>query len=186
MYGPRKNGHAPRANGRAHATHGANGASAIEVPDVHPATFNPRVKHGRSNGAAKGKRGAKAKTAKPTLQYNCAKCPGYCCSYPVIQVSTRDLTRLAKYFGISEEEAEKRYCKSQHGYKRIFRRKKDEHFGMTCQFFDTEKRCCTIYEGRPAICRSYPGTARCGYYDFLSFERRAQNDPDFVALTDHA
>ena len=118
--------------------------------------------------------------------YDCSKCPGYCCSYPVIQVSTRDLTRLAKYFGISEAEAEKRYCKSQHGYKRIFRRKKDEHFGMTCQFFDTEKRCCTIYEGRPAICRSYPGTVRCGYYDFLSFERRAQNDPEFVALTDHA
>jgi Fe-S-cluster containining protein len=177
MSGVRKNGHA----------HGANGAAVIEVPDVHPATFNPRTRNGRSHGAVKGKRRrGRAKTAKPTLQYNCAKCPGYCCSYPVIQVSTRDLTRLAKYFKISEEDAEKRYCKSQHGYKRIFRRKKDEHFGMTCQFFDTERRCCTIYEGRPAICRSYPGTARCGYYDFLSFERRAQNDPEFVALTDHA
>jgi Fe-S-cluster containining protein len=56
---------------------------------------------------------------------------------------------------------------------------------MICQFFDTEKRCCTIYPARPGACRAYPGTARCGYYDFLSFERRAQNDAEFVALTDN-
>jgi len=30
------------------------------------------------------------------------------------------------------------------------------------------------------FCRSFPGTTRCGYYDFLSFERRAQEDPEFV------
>ena len=29
-----------------------------------------------------------------------------------------------------------------------------------------------------------PG-GRCGYYDFLSFERRAQEDPEYVATTDH-
>ena len=33
--------------------------------------------------------------------------------------------------------------------------------------------------------RSFPGGGRCGYYDFLSFERRAQDDPEFVALTNH-
>jgi Fe-S-cluster containining protein len=153
---------APKKNGYAS---GANGAT-------------------RANGASGD--GHDSAKAKPVVQYNCAKCPGYCCSYPVITVTKRDLSRLAKYFNITEAEAEARYCKSQHGYKRILRRKKDEHFGMTCQFFDTEKRRCTIYEGRPTVCRSYPGGGRCGYYDFLSFERRAQNDPEFVALTDHA
>ena len=41
------------------------------------------------------------------------------------------------------------------------------------------------YKARPAICRSYPGSGRCGYYDFLSFERRAQDDPEWVATTDN-
>jgi Fe-S-cluster containining protein len=63
------------------------------------------------------------------------------------------------------------------------RRKKDEHFGRICQFFDSEKRCCSIYKVRPSICRSFPGEGRCGYYDFLLFERRAQEDSEFVATT---
>jgi Fe-S-cluster containining protein len=64
------------------------------------------------------------------------------------------------------------------------RRKPDEHFGKICRFFDTKERRCTVYKARPAVCRSYPGK-RCGYYDFLTFERRAQNDPDYIASTDH-
>ena len=74
---------------------------------------------------------------------------------------------------------------AKHGRKRIMRRKKDEHFGKICKFFDTDKRRCTIYEGRPAICREYPGKTNCGYYDFLKFERTAQNDPDWVSTTNH-
>ncbi len=44
------------------------------------------------------------------VQFNCAKCPGYCCSYPVIVVTKRDLERkeslLAKGF-ISAAERDK-------------------------------------------------------------------------------
>ena len=47
------------------------------------------------------------------------------------------------------------------------RRKKDEHFGMICRFFDQEKRCCGIYPARPAVCRSFPGPGRCGYSIFF-------------------
>ena len=36
-----------------------------------------------------------------------------------------------------------------------------------------------------SICRRFPAENRCGYYDFLQFERKHQTDPDFVALTDH-
>ena len=64
------------------------------------------------------------------------------------------------------------------------RRKADKHFGMACRFFDTEKRCCTIYAARPSLCRSFPG-GRCGYYDFLAFERNAQEDNEFIATTDN-
>src|SRR3546814_7872430 len=62
---------------------------------------------------------------------------------------------------------------------RVLRHQDDEHFGSICAFFDTDKRRCTIYEARPEICREYPGRKRCGYYEFLKFERDAQEDPDY-------
>jgi uncharacterized protein len=153
---------------------------------------NPKT-NGAANGHADGNGKPKVTskdapgTGGPTrVQFNCLNCPGYCCSYPVITVTKYDVTRLARYFGISWEEAEKRFTKSQHGYKRILRKKKDEHYGTICRFFDQENRCCGIYDARPHVCRAFPGGGRCGYYDFLMFERRAQNDDEFVALTDHS
>ena len=120
-----------------------------------------------------------------TKLYDCLKCPGYCCSYPVIVVSRFDLARIAHHFGMSDEEAERRFTTAKHGYRRIMRRKKDTHFGRICRFFDTNARRCTIYDARPRVCRSFPGEGRCGYYDFLRFERNGQKDPDYVSTTWH-
>ena len=119
-------------------------------------------------------------------KYDCMKCPGYCCSYPVIEVKDRDAQRIAKHFGLSLAEAEKKFFKAAHGYKRVFRRKADEYFGKICMFFDTGKRRCTIYEARPSTCRIFPGEGRCDYYDFLSFERDGQEDPEYISTTDHS
>ena len=119
-------------------------------------------------------------------QYNCLNCPGYCCSYPVIAVTKRDVERIAKALHVSFEEAEKTFTRPAHGHKRVLRRQPDKHFGRICKWFDTEKRRCTIYRIRPEACRAYPGTGRCGYYDFLMFERRTQDDPEFVASTDNS
>lgn len=116
--------------------------------------------------------------------YDCLKCPGYCCSYPVIEISERDITRLARHFDISPEAARQKFTKNAHGYERVLRRKQDPHFGRICRFFDTEKRRCGVYEARPTVCRKFPGEARCGYYDFLKFERSHQKDEDYVAVTD--
>ena len=118
-------------------------------------------------------------------KYDCLKCPGYCCSYPVIEVSDSDAVRVAKHFDLPLEVAEKKFFKKAHGYPRILRRKKDEHFGKICRFFDTGKRRCTIYEARPEACRYYPGEGRCGYWDFLSFERAGQQDEEYVSNTWH-
>ena len=115
--------------------------------------------------------------------YNCAKCPGYCCSYPIIPLTKADVERLARHFGLTFEEARAKFTKQEEGEKYAMRRKADEHFGRVCRFFDTEKRNCTVYPARPSACRSYPTTKRCGYYDFLSFERRLQQDPEFIATT---
>lgn len=117
--------------------------------------------------------------------YNCLKCPGYCCSYPVIELKPRDVVRLAKHFGLTPEEAKRKFTRKGHGHEMIMKRKDDEHFGRICRFFDTEKRNCTVYTARPQICRSFPNESRCGYYDFLTWERKHQNDPEWVATTDN-
>lgn len=111
--------------------------------------------------------------------FNCSKCPAYCCSYDRIEVTRRDMLKIAKHFGISYNQAEKRYTKIAFG-SRVFRHKKDHIFKKVCQFLDSEKRRCTIYEARPAVCREYPDSLRCGYYDFLASERRRQDDPEFI------
>jgi uncharacterized protein len=93
--------------------------------------------------------------------------------------------RLAKHFDLSFEQARKKFTKKAHGHQYAMRRKADTHYGKICRFFDTDARRCTVYEARPATCRSYPGEGRCGYYDFLTFERRTQRDETYVAITGH-
>lgn len=111
--------------------------------------------------------------------FNCLKCPAYCCSYDRIDVTRRDVERLAKHFDINYNEAERRYTKIAAG-DRVLRHKKDHIFKSVCVFLDTQERRCTIYDARPAVCRQYPESLRCGYYDFLSFERRRQCDDEFI------
>jgi Fe-S-cluster containining protein len=114
--------------------------------------------------------------------YDCSKCPGYCCSYQIIPLTKRDVERLATHFGLSFAKARKKFTVPRDDEKYSMRRKADAHFGKVCQFLDSETRRCTIYAARPSTCRSYPG-GRCGYYDFLSSERRGQEDPELVATT---
>jgi Fe-S-cluster containining protein len=126
----------------------------------------------------------KKEAAKPRLRYDCSKCPGYCCSYPLIEIGKRDIARLAKHFSLSYEQAQKRFTKFDRN-KKVYalRHQKDRHFGSICRFFDTRKRHCTVYEARPGVCRDYPDATHCGYYDFLRFEREQQGDPKFIATT---
>jgi Fe-S-cluster containining protein len=124
------------------------------------------------------------RAAKPRVQYSCLKCPGYCCSYPEIEVTPRDIERLAKHFGVSYAQAEEKFTKYDKKEKvRNLRHQKDEHFATVCMMFDRKARRCTVYEARPSVCRAYPDSPRCGYYDFLKFERAHQDDPDFIAVT---
>ncbi len=116
--------------------------------------------------------------------YSCSKCPGYCCSYPEIEVTPRDIQRLAKRFAIDYAAAEERFTKYDAKERiRLLRHKKDTVFATVCTFFDQDKRRCSVYEARPGVCREYPDSPRCGYYEFLKFERAQQGDPKFIALT---
>jgi Fe-S-cluster containining protein len=116
----------------------------------------------------------------PTF-YSCLNCPAYCCTYPQIPVKGKDIRRLAKRFGISVEKATRKFTKKgEEKGTRVLRHREDEIFDSACIFLDPETPGCTIYEHRPTPCREYPGTVRCGYYDFLASERNRQEDEDLV------
>ena len=117
-------------------------------------------------------------------KYSCSKCPAYCCSYPEIEVTSRDIERIAKHFELAYREAEERFTKYDAKQKvRLLRHRQDRIFATVCTFLDQKTRRCTVYAARPAVCRDYPDSARCGYYEFLKFERAQQGDPKFIALT---
>ena len=108
----------------------------------------------------------------------------YCCSYAHIPVNKTDIKRLAKHFDLTEEQARRRYTKKgDEDSPRVLRHSDDEHFESSCMFLDEDTRNCSIYESRPKICRDFPTQTRCGYYEFLIFEREVQDDPEWVATT---
>jgi uncharacterized protein len=116
-------------------------------------------------------------------RYDCSKCPGYCCSHPRIEVTDHDIGRIALHFGISQATARRRYTyryRTKEADEQVLRRKRDTVYESICRFFDTEERRCTIYAARPHVCRRYPYGDRCGYYEFLSFERIHQGDDEFI------
>jgi Fe-S-cluster containining protein len=116
------------------------------------------------------------------VYYNCAKCPAYCCSiYERVQVTRRDLKRLAKHFTVDLETAERRFTTRYQG-ERVLRRKADPIFGKACKFLNPLTRQCTIYHARPLVCREFPARARCAYYDLLTFERSQQGDDTVLPL----
>jgi uncharacterized protein len=123
---------------------------------------------------------AKKKAAAPKPKYDCSQCPGYCCSYDRIEVTTADIKRLAKHFSLSYDEAELKFTRLWEPGERILRHQKDEVYVTICQFFHLEERRCTIYKARPGVCRDYPDGKKCGYYDFLKFERKHQGDDTFI------
>ena len=114
------------------------------------------------------------------IKYDCGQCPGYCCSYPRIEVKDSDIERLAKHFGIDFSKAKRKFTKLYEPGERILKHKADTVYATICSFFDQDERRCTVYKARPDVCRAYPAGKTCGYYDFLKFERKHQGDQDFI------
>jgi uncharacterized protein len=116
-------------------------------------------------------------------RYNCLKCPGYCCSHARIAVSDADIRRLARLFGLTDDEAKQRFTyryRGPDGDEQILRHHRDHIYATVCRFFDRDERRCTVYEARPTVCRRYPYGKVCGYYNFLKFEREHQGDDEFI------
>ncbi|MDQ6653594.1 MAG: YkgJ family cysteine cluster protein [Acidobacteriota bacterium] len=121
-------------------------------------------------------------TGYKALKYDCDKCVAYCCSiYDRVQVTPRDIRRLAAHFRLLPEAASQRFTKL-FGKERILRRKADRLLGQACMFLNQETRKCNIYHARPAVCREFPDTSRCAYFDLIEFERKQQDDPEVIPL----
>lgn len=123
-----------------------------------------------------------------TNQFDCTTCPGFCCSYDEISITASDAERIASHFDTQLEDCITLYTKygsfsGEERYPLLLKHKHDQYFGTICTFFDSTRRACSIYEARPDACRAFPHGNRCGYYDFLTFERRLQGDDNHVALT---
>ena len=126
--------------------------------------------------------GLKPSSTYKALKYDCEKCIAYCCSiYDRVQVTPRDIRKLAAHFRVAPEVATQRFTKV-FGKERILRRSADRLFGQACMFLNQDTRKCTIYNARPLVCREFPTTSRCAYYDLIEFEREQQNDPDVIPL----
>ena len=117
------------------------------------------------------------------VQYSCNKCPAYCCTYSEIEITARDVERLARHFGLDAETAAVRYTKTNAKGVMMLRHRRDRIFDSACTFLDQKNRQCTVYAARPGVCRKFPESSRCGYYEFLKFEREQQGDEKWVALT---
>lgn len=121
-------------------------------------------------------------TVKPRTYYNCVECPAFCCTvYDRVQVTKRDIKRLAKHFGVTEEVATVRFTKPWEK-ERVLRKKADPLLGRTCMFLNLETRGCGIYHARPAVCREFPTSTRCAYWDLYKFECEQQDDPNTLPL----
>lgn len=125
---------------------------------------------------------AAPQVAEPKPLFDCAKCPAYCCSYDHIIVTDRDVRRLGKRFSLTPAEAEARFTKLIPSYGRVLRHRRDTVYWSTCQFLHPTERRCTVYEHRPEVCRGYPDSRRCRYYEFLMWERKNQKNEGFIPL----
>src|SRR5438034_7806013 len=83
------------------------------------------------------------------VKYSCAKCPAYCCSYPEIEATPRDIQRLARRFGLGYSQAEERFTRRDPAENvRLLRHRQDRIFDSVCVLLDQETRRCTAYGDR--------------------------------------
>src|SRR2546421_9039910 len=91
------------------------------------------------------------------VRYSCAKCPAFCCTYTEIEVTSRDIERLARHFGVTYAIAEERFTKPDaKNTLPMMRHRKDRIFDSACMMLDQDKRRCTVKSAPPGVSRKYP------------------------------
>lgn len=88
---------------------------------------------------------------KDGIRFECQD-TGKCCtsrgSYGYVYLTLNDRRRMAEHLGMSTWAFTRSHCERQGDYYHLKNPDKD------CQFLDQKR--CTVYEGRPAQCRTWP------------------------------
>ena len=104
------------------------------------------------------------------MHYDCSRCPAYCCGYPIIEATKKDIRRLARHFKISEQAARDQFTEKENNRVRKMRHRHDRKLDTTvCMLLNQKTRQCSVYRARPDICRAHPGD-RCEWHDRQQFE----------------
>lgn len=86
------------------------------------------------------------------LRFTCTGCGDCCTGGPgYVWVNQAEIDALAARLGLPSLEFERRFVR-QVGVRRTLAERKN----YDCVFLDGETRKCTVYEGRPRQCRTWP------------------------------
>lgn len=87
------------------------------------------------------------------LRFTCTECGDCCTGAPgYVWVNQEEIAALAKLLGLPDAgEFERLYVRNI-GMRKSLR----EYPNGDCVFFDSQARCCTVYEARPRQCRTWP------------------------------
>jgi Fe-S-cluster containining protein len=86
------------------------------------------------------------------LRFECTQCGDCCTGAPgFVWVNTEEIAALAQEVGMDVETFEAKYVR-----KVGIRKSLIEYANGDCVFFDPQARKCTVYNGRPRQCRTWP------------------------------
>ena len=89
---------------------------------------------------------------KDGLKFKCSQCGDCCTGAPgYVWVNKEEIASLAELQGIDVVDFEAKYVR-----KIGVRKSLIELSNGDCIFFDSTKRCCTVYQARPRQCRTWP------------------------------
>ena len=86
------------------------------------------------------------------LRFQCTQCGDCCTGAPgYVWVNKEEIEALARRLGTSVADFERKYVRQVGIRKSLI-----EYENGDCVFFDPQARKCTVYEARPAQCRTWP------------------------------
>lgn len=86
------------------------------------------------------------------LKFKCSQCGDCCTGAPgYVWLNKAEIAALAKRLNMDEETFESDYVMTVG-----IRKSLKEFSNGDCVLFDSEKRCCTVYEERPRQCKTWP------------------------------
>ena len=92
---------------------------------------------------------------KQGLNFQCAGCGGCCTGAPgYVWLTDEEEKQIADFLNLSLDEFEKTYTRMVYGLRRSLKEIPQSNYD--CVFFNSETKQCSIYDVRPAQCRTWP------------------------------